>query len=161
MLTNNYYTVWSHCHTGASQPKLTKSDGTTFYANENGWSRILFSSCRACDEIVFGTGTTPPTREDYALSGTNITSSLSRQDETSASETLTDGIKVIRSMFLKNTGSEPVTIGEVAWRNSFLYTSNNAYSGILLDRTVLQEPITIAAGAVGQINYSIFFPYGN
>lgn len=160
MLTNNYYAAWC-AGQGSGYPILTKSDGTTFGANESGWNRIQLGPAKACSEIVFGTGTTPPTRDDYALSGTNITSSLSRQDETISKETLANGVKVIHSMFIKNTSSEPVTIGEVAWRQSFLYTSNNAYSGILLDRTVLQEPITIPAGEVGQINYSIFFPYGN
>lgn len=143
-------------------PNLTNASGNTFGANEDCYNHLRLNTSMACDEIIFGNGTTPPTREDYALSGTKVTGSLSRQDETTATEQLEDGIKIIRSMFVRNTGTEPVTISEVGWVASTVsYTFTNAYGNILLDRTLLEEPVTIPAGEVGQINYSIFLKYGS
>lgn len=145
-----------------TNPTLTKPDGTTFGSNEDAYKHIRLNTSAACDEFIFGSGTTPPSRDDYTLSGTKVTGSLSRQDETVSTEKLEDGIRIIRSMFVRNTSSEPVTISEVGWvANTVSDTFTTAQSGILLDRTLLEQPVTIPAGEVGQINWSIFFRYGS
>lgn len=160
MLNKNYYAIVINStinkYNGAEL--LTKLDGTTYSPNELGWDKIRFSETLHGD-IVFGTGVESPTFNDFKLSGEEITT-IKIQNTAYSYSKYPDGVKCVRSMFVQNTGSNTITIGEVGWTTGILRTSNNS-NIVLLDRTILDEPLTLLAGESGQINYSIYFHYGS
>ena len=108
--------------------------------------------------VFFGSGTTPPTIDDYRLEGeiamnctcSYVKTSSFAEDGTSCTHEATYTIT--------NNNDEPVTIGEIGifvcacWRVN--YSSYISYP-YLYERTVLESPITIPAGGVGQVTYSI------
>ena len=64
---------------------------------------------------------------------------------------------------LTNTGSEDFTISELGLVTYAYITNTNGYcyeNNFLLERTVLENPITIPAnGGVGQVTYTIRMDY--
>lgn len=110
--------------------------------------------------VMFGTGTTPVTIDDYKLSGsiiTGLTPSISESvgaDENGAYRT------VIYT--LTNTNSYDVTIGEVGAVIMCCESTSTMASSrypALVERTVLDKPITIPAGGFGQVTYTVRFNY--
>lgn len=165
MLTKNYYAIWLYTATG-TKAKVTNTSGTsttptldmTYAQNAIALNKADYSSL---NYIVFGDGTEAPTLDDYKLSGNRITN-LSVQQTTYTWERLANGVKATRSMFVNNSNTDAVTISEIVW---YGYCNSQSSIGngdtVVIDRTLLDSPVTIAAGATAQINYSIFFPYGN
>lgn len=104
--------------------------------------------------VIFGSGTTPPTIDDYKLSG-----QLIKTISASASYTFkTDGDGIYHECLytITNTGSEEITIGEVALLAGVGSSLNQK---ILVERTVLETPVTISAGGVGMVTYTIRLNY--
>lgn len=104
--------------------------------------------------VYFGTGTTPATLDDYKLESI-ITSgiSISEQSETSS---LADNVITKKATYiLKNNSSSDITIGEIGIYKYINYGSSSNASFFLLERTVLDEPITIPADGTGTVNYTI------
>lgn len=114
--------------------------------------------------IVFGSGNEPVTYEDYTLSGDVV------MDYT-ASYTISDdfsGDRGTRTVIytLTNSGTEAITIGEIAQLGGIYqsrrYSSSSynyyyIYNNVLLARSALETPITIEPGGVGQITYSLSY----
>lgn len=103
--------------------------------------------------VVLGTGTVAPTLDDYKLSGDLITTVTA-----SCSFTMTpdeNGI-TFKSLFtITNTGDSDITIGEIGLIcNPYNSSSAEVYKA-LLERTVLDSPVAIEAGGVGQVTYTI------
>lgn len=109
---------------------------------------------------VIGTGTTQPTMDDYCLSGDMITTfSYTSKIETGVDEY---GSFVTAMYNISNTGTEPFTIGEIALYCNATNAATSATGGsycIMVERTVLDSPITIAPDGVGQITYTVRFNY--
>ena len=103
--------------------------------------------------VIFGTGNTPPTIDDTTLSG-DLVSGFSYNSNVSA-ERGEDGVTLTALYTVINNNAEAITISEVALIAN-LYNNNTQamYKG-LLDRTVLDTPVTIPAGGVGQVEYTI------
>ena len=102
--------------------------------------------------VFIGTGNTPPTYEDYAPSGDFITTF---EYTCVLTKTNTDkGIQLSSKFTITNTGTEAFTIGEVGLITSSGNSANQS-TKIMLERTVLDTPITIEAGGVGQLTYTI------
>ena len=102
--------------------------------------------------VVFGDGDTPPTLGDYKLSG-NIITALSAVANVARS--IENGVaKAIAVYTLTNNSNADVTIREIG-----AITCYNTSSGYLVDRTVLDAPVTIPAGGIGQVVYTITFNY--
>ena len=101
--------------------------------------------------IVFGNGTSPPTKADYKLSGELITT-ISQVTASHSGKSLSDGVEYISTIVLSNTGTDDITITEVGWVGSF-YQGGTSSKKILLDRTLLDEPVTIAPGSQGTVVY--------
>lgn len=164
MLTNNYYAILANSYSRPNNKvQLTAPDGTKFTQKDDEWDELNFGSAQAIStgNILFGSGTTPPTRDDYTLSGASITT-LDQQSMVGSYELLDDGVKFTKILFMNNTGTEAVTVGEIAWVTGMIpYSSLNGKNNNLLDRTLLEEPVTIQPGGTAQINYSIFFKYGS
>lgn len=105
--------------------------------------------------VFFGTGNIPPTFDDYKLAGSLITTfSASASVDVSQDD---NGYTITALYTITNTGSEAFTVSEVALMAS---PSNSALSTkILFERTVLDNPVTIPVGGVGQVTYTIRMNY--
>lgn len=104
--------------------------------------------------VLFGSGTTPPTIDDYSFSGNVVSGCTCSQ--TNTSEIADDGkSSQWQTVFtITNNNTDAVTIGEVGvFTEVYLRNSSAAYEhkAIMLDRTVLETPITIEPGGVGQV----------
>lgn len=116
------------------------------------------SSSGSCG-VLIGSGSTPATREDYKLES-QITSGISALNTYSVPVIAVDenGVCTVSTSFaLKNTTEEDITIREIgvyAWVNT---SSGSAYAHILLERTVLDQPITIKPGLAKVLTYKITF----
>lgn len=105
--------------------------------------------------VYFGTGTTVPTIDDYTLSGEIITTISWNVNYTT---TVNDDGGMFKGVYtITNKGTETITIGEVALMAG-LNGSGTTYK-ILLERTVLDSPVTIEPSGVGQVTYTIEFKY--
>lgn len=104
-------------------------------------------------KVLLGDGDAEPTIHDYCLSGEMITTvnCVSKQHAT----TVQNGKYTLTNTFtIQNTGTEPITIREVAWGNRQFYTSSDT-TNLIYDRTVLDEPVTIPAGELGVVVYKL------
>lgn len=111
--------------------------------------------------VLFGTGTTPPSGGDYALSG-DIVDTITVSNV--RSHTVDDSGDTLTMVYtITNTGDTDITIGEVGLIAPFQYActaSNNRKTVYpLIERTVLDKPITIPSGGVGQVTYTIRMNY--
>lgn len=105
--------------------------------------------------VVIGTGNTPPTLDDYKLSGDTI--STFEYSTIITKETDETGTTVSAVYTITNTGDSEFTIREIG-----IYADPIANAGsnfCLFERTVLESPVTIPAGGVGQTTYTIRMNY--
>ena len=103
--------------------------------------------------VLFGTGDTPASLDDYKLAGDviqNIAASISKTYSYSEAQ---PSLKAVYT--ITNNNAAAITIKEVALNAQFTYSSNGNASGCVIDRTVLDTPVTIPAGGVGQVEYTI------
>lgn len=116
---------------------------------------VLRNNTAGYGGVVIGTGTQPPTIDDYCLSGdliSSYTSSASFSDEYDE-----NGAYGTTLFTITNTGTKAFTIGEIGLISG-LNGSGSSYKA-LLERTVLETPITIEPGGVGQITYTLRMNY--
>lgn len=160
MLTNNFYKMF------LGVPLIGKPTGLILQNGQSGYAVDFPRPTPACpsdpnastqDIVRFGDGDTPPTRDDYKLSGNVITGftstyakTVSKQDE--------NGFTVTALHTITNNNSNEITIREVGKFSRTQYASGS-YTQYLLDRTVLDTPVTIPAGGIGQVEYTITFNY--
>lgn len=105
--------------------------------------------------VMFGDGTAEVSKSDYKLSGNIInTITTSAKDQS----THNDG-QVIKSTVytITNTGDNPITISEIGYFSNVGY--DNSYICTLVERTLLETPLTIPAGGIGQVVYTIRLDY--
>jgi len=101
--------------------------------------------------VIFGDGDTPPTENDYFLSGQAINTLTVASGVTSNEEN--GGIVVRGTYTITNISDADVTIREVGMFGGG-YNGTNWIS-FLIDREVLDAPLTIPAGGIGQVVYTI------
>lgn len=128
-------------------------NGLGFY----GMNKTLSTSKTTCRAIL-GTGTTPPTFDDYDLSG-SIIKTISSAVASTSKTVEEDGITIRTTWTVTNTGDAAITIGEVAFFSDRTSSASSSGYGMCIERTVLEEPITIEAGGVGQVTYTIRLKY--
>lgn len=157
MLTKNFYIHLAATFTGQAAT-FKNGYGQTYTDSQASWSSARFSlsyintmtKAPTSNGVVFGDGDKAPTEDDYWLSG-NIITTLSGSG--TVRKTKDDaGMTVTSSFLLTNSGTSDVTIKEVGYCSAY-------NSGALLDRTVLDEPLTIPAGGIGQVTYTIRMNY--
>ena len=105
--------------------------------------------------VLFGTGDTPASLDDYKLAGDliqNIATIVSRTYSYSEEK---QSIKAIYT--ITNNNTEEITIKEVALTVPFCYDKGSFLSACIIDRTVLDTPVTIPAGGIGRVEYTITF----
>lgn len=160
MLTRNYYNALRAALAKTLIGNGIKSvNGSVYDAGYSG-SEVtpgpILSSVRfdSFSGIIIGKGTTPPTLDDYYLESqitSGVTASNSRGiDENGNPYTL---------ITLTNASNKAITVGEVGIIANTYYGTNGYTCYTLLDRTVLESPITIEPGGVGQITYTIRMDY--
>lgn len=107
--------------------------------------------------LRFGSGMTPPTLNDYKLESMITKNMTVVSAATEEAKIVDDTVTRTCSYILKNTGSVDVVIGEVGMFHTSYYSSNSTKTRFLIDRTVLDEPITIAPGGTGTVVYTLTF----
>lgn len=176
MLTKNYYKALAGTYlnflndteTGAGQLYLIKQHGYAlpvsyyqlrYYVTHSHPTEIVITSKTnykaAHAGIAFGDGNAEPTLDDLTLSG-NLITTLS--GTVSRSVTVGDtGCEDTYVYTLTNTGSDPVTIRELGIFSS--YVANDADTTCLIDRVVLDTPVTIPSGSTGEVTYKFKVKY--
>ena len=166
MLTRNWYRFISYfisCKDNTNVPKFKSVKGAeTVIATNNALNiysinemcktlRTEYVSGSGAGGVYFGTGDTPPTLDDYKLSG-DVISGISASVDIVCTDGNIDSeyaeIKIVYTV--TNSNGEEITIKEVALATS---------SAIMIDRTVLDTPVTIPAGGIGQVTYTIRMNY--
>ena len=169
MITKNFYKMLAAMMANLQDFTATSFNGSTVTMNEYNWENrfewnVLLSnlqkSANSSNGVVLGNGDTPPTFEDYTLAGDLISNFVFTA---SVSTLKTDGSGVtIRALYtITNNNSSEITIKEIGLIvNGTQFNSGSgpdAKNKIILDRTVLDTPVTIPAGGIGQVVYTITF----
>lgn len=173
MITNNFRQVLKMIlvnYNGKSKGGIPVKDvnGATKYLCEmNGWpsassvqTQIQINSYARAG-IWLGSGTTQESVTDYGLE-TRITSGLSGTCQIDGNNTLdlngNPQIKMI--LTLTNTGNTDVTVSEISYMQNVYMANDQNGTGktnapILIDRTLLNTPVTIPAGESAAITYTL------
>ena len=102
--------------------------------------------------ICVGSGSTPPTVDDYKLE--NLIKTVSGD---SVKASLDGNGNCVLLVNIKNTDSgKPIVINEVGLVGKCYYSSSG-YVDCLIERTVLDEPLTLGPGESGFISYKVRF----
>ena len=166
MLTKNFYSYMRAAFSAPSKAiPFVKTDGTTAnlrYSNSYAPFAVM-NKCSVNNNgfgVSFGTGTTPATMSDYSiesgLGGTQI--SVSYPDSVSYSRDNTFDMYSV-SFGITNITSDAITISEVGLTVGASSGSSNYV--VLVDRTVLDTPVTIPPHETKHIAYTIRFNYGD
>lgn len=118
--------------------------------------------------FALGSGTTPATEDDYTIESL-ISSGLSFSAtpvKNQAYDVENDVYSIYFDLVINNTSSAPITVSEICMFQ-FMYETTNlgdaintagSYANsVLIDRTVLDTPITIPVGESKTIRYSFDF----
>ena len=173
MLTKNFKAVAAMLlAVGTSNRKgllpVKNYQGTTYYLMSSTFSQSNYYPYAYSNSVVYsnastginlGTGTTAATEDDYVLESI-ITSGLSCSVNHSQGVDESGNPYLQYDITVNNTGSASVTIGEIGYTQSlFAATAQGDTSGsgqrCLLDRTVLDTPVTIPAGSYAVIRYTL------
>lgn len=160
MLTKNWYKGIAAAAVGAKDTAVDEK-GTTRSLYSGGFAfnmnNTISTSQGIASYVRIGTGTTPPTPDDYNLSGTQITKISSTY--TDQGTTVENGVATKTVIYtVTNTDTTDITIGEIALFSGMKYSSSST-AAFMFDRTVLDTPVTIPAGGIGQVTYTIRFNY--
>lgn len=105
--------------------------------------------------VIFGDGNAPPTLDDYNLSG-NLITSVNATASVKHVNNNALGAKEIRAEYtLTNTGTSSITIREIGLIAAAGGNNSQSNMKCLLERTVLDEPVTIPRGGSAVIAYTI------
>ncbi len=160
MLTKNFYALMRTA-IGKINSTVTnlQNAAVTVPFSKNNWYGILcamnYYTMAGYQYVRFGNGTTPATVNDYKLESqidsgitvANPSTVTTEQTDSYISWTVTFGV----------SASVETTISEIGLISKAYIT--NGDTATLVDRTVLDEPITIPAGQSKQITYTIRFNY--
>lgn len=171
MLTNNFYQAMRAFLTNSTMQITTLANTTGNYSITSDKSYYIFRGFANNDSryvvktaaanetwgMAFGTGTVPPTPADYWLSG-NVITTLNIVACTVTSNNGDGFLRMINDVTVKNTSdTETVVINEMGVIGQSYYGSSTKYA-CLVDRTVLDTPLTLAPGEQGVITYTFNLP---
>ena len=111
----------------------------TYPAYSAPWNTAL------CSRLIVGTGNNPASVSDVDLQ-TDVTSSLSSVEQTATTGADNNSLKTVYTISATNDTGAEITIKEVGIETT-VYNSSNQTFKILTARQLLQNPITVAAGA--------------
>lgn len=166
MITNNWYNIFKYlpCYGIKSIPYVgyngdakTTSVSSVLYTYNDATMFNSLDDAGASNSsgVVFGSGATVPTVDDYKL-GSSIIKNLATSSVLTQ-ELDVNGAAVRTSVItITNNNTEDVTISEVGYVGRMSSSDSSASSSYaLLDHTLLEEPITIPPEGVGQVTYTI------
>lgn len=169
MVTKNWYYVMKAYRaqktlTGVITDTGGYKDDCSYYASDtilltmalraNSGLSFYYAYSNYNSYIVLGRGRTPATVNDYKLENM-ITSGLSA----TVSNSVDENGDCTQKLVITNTSSGDITIGEIGLSAPFYRSTISSDRGMaLMDRTVLDEPVTIPAGGIGMIDYTIKIP---
>lgn len=116
-------------------------------------SQVVAGQYAGPQGFVFGDGDAPESFDDFKMAGNHFTTFTYTCSKTVTVEE--DCITSTHLFTLTNTGTEAFTIREVG---QFNYPGSAKDKSCLLERTVLKSPVTIPAGGIGQVTYTMKFP---
>lgn len=119
-----------------------------------GWPRAGYANAGG---VVFGNGSGPVSFDDYKLSG-DVHTNFSASNVTPTITTDENGVTLTALYTITNTGDAEMVISEIGLLACRAQVSSAAWS-VLVEHTVLDTPVTIAAGGVGQVTYTIRMNY--
>ena len=165
MITRNWYNWWKSQHsrqviTGGAVLQDGNVRDLTYSSNNNAVIGLALTDnmvrYRTNEPgIYLGSGTTPATLDDHKMESM-ITSGL----VCSVATSLDDNNDAVNNITITNNTNADITIGEVGTGGYAYCGQESSYWNVLLmDRTVLDSPVTIPAGGVGQITYTIRMNY--
>lgn len=182
MFTNNMIKLMRHFafsyYRGSSTSGFVGVNGTTrsaggLYMGSAGIAyHMRYAYCSAFSDtgtgssgVYFGTGSTPATVSDYKLespitSGLNIINTGSTLEEH-----IKDGVWTLMANYsVQNTTESELNIYEIGLFSRIcsstddeMFSSVDVLYPILVERTVLDEPITIPAGQTKLVTYKLTF----
>lgn len=164
MLTKNFYALMrvGLGKINSTITDITNNKAVSIFPNAiSNWYGVFYemnkyNSASAQQYVLFGNGTTPATVNDYKLESEIITG-ISVAYPSSVTTEQTDNYILWTATFGVKASVE-TTISEIGLFSQ-AYTANGPVTS-LVDRTVLDTPITIPAGQSKQITYTIRFNYG-
>lgn len=149
--------------------QVTGVDGVPYFLSQNFNNSCYpnsrseqFTSSATASGISLGTDDTPATEDDYNL-GNTITAGISMAVSSKAA-TFVNGQPALKyTLTVTNTGAEAVTVREVGTKQNVqcdiypghITTSPSTTHVVLIDRTVLDAPVTIQPGDAAVIEYSL------
>lgn len=144
---------------------VTTMNGTTQYIGGRmyfpGTVTYSVSTSSSSTGIHLGTGDTAPTENDYALES-KISSGITASTPTRQYNKDNNGNPYLTLMFtVTNTTSSDIIVKEIGFvQSAYLATnmgSSQSSNGthILLDRTILSQPVTIPANDSAAIKYTL------
>lgn len=134
---------------------LGRCQALTASSNEIGPTAI---NNALCPGVYFGSGSTPATRDDYTLEAP-ITSGLTITNGTVAYGGIAGDYYAHALFTVQNTSENEITISEVGLFTPLAYdcsanvSNAHIWNLFLMDRVVLEEPITIPAGGAKVVMY--------
>ena len=163
MLTKNGYAAMAaKMLSNARDFSVRKTDGTTatWYPSSGfkPFSDIKYLKTYITSSgVVLGTGNTPATLDDYKLAGEIITTFTYTASATS--QETDKGYECTATYSITNNGTASFTISEIALMGTYYTNDSTGNGSFLVDRTVLDTPVTIPAGGIGQVTYTIRMNY--
>lgn len=170
MITKQYYDALRSAITGKTVT-LKSLAGTSYTGSspaDPGSSKYMYATCycynipylmqeqrtsytnTSVGGFCFGTGTSTPTEDDYQFQ--NV---LQLPSEVSVGVKYEqDGETCTATYTLTNNSTQELTITEVALIGNFMTSASKTIT-YLVDRTLLNEPLTIEPGKTGQAVYTI------
>ena len=166
MLTKNFYAYiradFSESNTAATFTKTGGSKVTVALSNDDPPFKVMNSWAKSITGtgVSFGTGTTPATASDYVLESILGDNKINVSTPSSISFSRYDTYEEYTVTFgVTNKTADAITISEMGL-TAMPYSPNSGSNYfVLVDRTVLDTPITIPAGQSKQITYTIRFNY--
>lgn len=161
MLLNNYYALLTVAAFGEGSAQITdywdiKYPVRAEFADLDLRPGRVLESITGGDGVIFGTGTTAPSIEDFALSGSIVYNSDNNISFTTEGPIETEnGLKYTATYTITNVFDYDLTIGEVGMIRKVYNSDNGGPLYILAERTVFDTPITIPTGGVGQVVYTV------
>lgn len=108
--------------------------------------------------IALGSGTTPPTIDDYYLENPLIDQGASYTATATVGGANNNNLFSTTSLItVKNTGASAITIGELGLWTTDTTSGTSKTNRFLLERTVLDTPVVIEPDGMGVIEYTISF----
>lgn len=171
MITKNYYRYLAYLFSNNSAIKVKNYFGNDISTSsrhvdtvgwgidtEGSWGAsmgYIRNTLTSNPGVILGDGDTPPTSDDYKLAG-NLVSGFTYSK--TLKQVASDTAVTVKAVYtITNTNSTAITIKEIGLIGAPTTSPSASTSKTLFDRTVLDTPVTIPAGGVGQVEYTITF----